>query len=216
MSGGASGGADTQDVSTGGTGQPEDARIRPDVAALYSKHRQLMSNTAFRVLGPTRRDHVQDVVQDAWAKVQQHYKRPAENDPDNWAAWLATVTRNCAYDRLAKEKPYDDYAELDSLAGEDRATEADDRPTVRPRRAADPDPVGDEVIERDRVQRLRALIAQLPQDEATIVHTKLLEDGYSNAEIGRMLATPRTGQSVGQVLRRVLADFAQELKGGPQ
>lgn len=216
MSGGASGGADTQHVSTVGTGQPEDARIRPDAAALYSKHRQLMSNTAFRVLGPTRRNHVQDVVQDAWAKVQQHYKRPVANDPDNWAAWLVTITRRCAYDRLAKEKPYDDYAELDSLVGEDRAAQPDEHRPVRPRKPAPPDPVGDEVIERDRVQRLRALIAQLPQDEATIVHTKLLEDGYSNAEIGRMLATPRTGQSVGQVLRRVLADFAQELKGTQQ
>jgi hypothetical protein len=46
------------------------------------------------------------------------------------------------------------------------------------------------------------------------VHTKLFEGGYSNAEIGRMFPTRYTGQGVGKVLRRVLADFEQELRGG--
>lgn len=216
MSEGASAGADTQFVSTGGTGQPANARIRPDIAALYGKHRQLMHNTAFRILGPERRGHIDDAVQDAWAKVLQHYQRPAENDPDNWAAWLVTVTRRCAIDRLGQEKHYDDYAELDSLVGEDPATGGEKHQPVRPRKAPERDPVGDKGIERDRVHRLRALIAQLPEDEATIVHTKLFEDGHTNAEIGRMLDTPRTGQSVGQVLRRVLGGFAEELKGDPQ
>lgn len=213
MTQGASDGGDTLSVSLGGTGRPENARIRPDIAALYQAHRKLMYNTAYRVLGLNRQSDVDDAVQDAWAKVSKHYQRPSENDPDNWAGWLVTVTRHCALDRLREAQRHDDHSDLASLVGQDSPSGDEEHRSLRPRKSAERDIVSDEAIERDRVQRLRTLIAQLPQDEAIIVHLKIFDDIPTNAALGRMLDTPRTGQSVGQVLRRVLGGFADELQG---
>ncbi len=213
MSDAASSGADTQGVSTGGTGQPEDARIRPNIAALYCKHRRLMREVAFRVLGPSRRDQVEDVVHEAWSKVQQQFNKPTSTDPDNWEAWLSKITTNCALTEIKKDNTYNKYVEkFQQTAAPPPSSE---RPGTRRASRIEHDPVADQVIAASRAHRLRALLADLPEDEHTMVHLKFFE-GYSYATIGPLLNTPRSGQSVGQVVNRVLKELAQKLGGEAQ
>jgi RNA polymerase sigma factor (sigma-70 family) len=212
---GASNGVDTRSVSLGETGRPANTPTRPDIGALYNKHRDKMYRAALRVLGPNRQSEVEDAVSDAMVKVMRHYERPVDKDPDNWAGWLVRITQRCAIDRAGVARRHD-HNELVSLVGEDSPSVGEDRRRTRPRTPGGGDPVGDEAIERERAQRLRGLIAQLPQDEATIVHLRIIEDIPTNAEVGQMLDPPRTGQSVGQVLRRALDSFEDELRGDGQ
>lgn len=211
----ASDGADTLTVSLGETGRQANAPTRPDIGALYIKHRETMYRAALRALGPNRQSEAEDAVSDAMVKVMQHYQHPAERDPDNWAGWLVRITQRCAYDR-AKVARRHDHDDLGSLVGDDSPNTAEDYRPARPRTTGGRDPVGDRAIERERAQRLHALIARLPQDEATIVHLRIIEDIPTNAKVAQMLDPPRTGQSVGQVLRRALGSLEDELRGDGQ
>lgn len=213
MSDGASASADTQAVSTGGTGQPEGARIRPDIAALYSRYRQLMSDTAFRVLGPEGRGHVDDVVQEALIRAAGHLTDPSKDVPSNWAAWLTTITTRCALTQVKKDRTYDKY--VDEWQRQNTPAARSERPGSRPPAAERADPVADEVIARDQEQRLRALIALLPEDEGTMAYLMLFE-GYSFKKIGDQLVPTVSGQWVGRVLGRVCRELAAKLDGDPQ
>jgi RNA polymerase sigma-70 factor (ECF subfamily) len=81
-----------------------------------------------RLLGPGRLDLIEDAVQEAFGAALDHW--PFAGPPEKPAAWLATVARNKALDRLRREARLDPIDEIAAAAlgtcGLDEAGALDD------------------------------------------------------------------------------------------
>ncbi len=127
----------------------------------------------------------EDVVQDTFLKA--HQQRAKLREPEKFPAWLLTVTRNAARDRLRRRRPQAEAAEFDTLV---------DHQAVTPGSA----------LEREEHQaRLRRALATLPEEHRTALTLRYLEGldyraiettmGLSNGALrgilGRALGTLR-------------------------
>jgi RNA polymerase sigma-70 factor (ECF subfamily) len=132
----------------------------------------------------------EDIVQDTFLKLHEGRTRDAGNLP----AWLTTVARNAARDRLRRRKPQ---------AGEDEFhTLADDR-AARP---------GVDLQRREYSERLRRALGSLPEEHRTALTLRYLEgldyrsiahemgvtDGALRGMLGRALGTLRRNPALAQ------------------
>lgn len=77
--------------------------LPPDLVADLFRHRYgRMVSSLCHVLGPSRLDLVEDVVQEALLRALRVW--PAEGVPDNPEAWVFRVARNLALDSLRRQK----------------------------------------------------------------------------------------------------------------
>jgi len=127
----------------------------------------------------------EDIVQETFLKVHQAHGRM--HDPEKFSAWLLTVTRNAARDRLRRRRPQAPADTFDSLQDDNAATPGS-------------------ALERQESQiHLRRALATLPEDHRTALTLRYLEGldyraiestmGLSNGALrgilGRALGTLR-------------------------
>jgi len=132
----------------------------------------------------------EDIVQDTFLKLHQGRTRDAENVP----AWLMTVARNAARDRLRRRKPQAAEEEFHALP-DDGAT----RPGV-------------ELQRREYNARLRRALGALPEEHRTALTLRYIEgldyrsiaqemgvtDGALRGMLGRALGTLRRNPALAQ------------------
>jgi RNA polymerase sigma-70 factor (ECF subfamily) len=175
------------------------ASAEPDPAAEAATIRRAMAGdeTAFEELirAYSRRVYVvayailqdvsdaEDLVQDVFLKV--HQNRAGLREPEKFPAWLMTVTRNGARDRLRRRRP---QAEVDAAM--------EDRGAVTP---------GSELEREEKRRDLRRALRRLPETHRQALTLRYLEGrdhrfiettlGLSNGALrgilGRALATLR-------------------------
>jgi RNA polymerase sigma-70 factor (ECF subfamily) len=129
----------------------------------------------------------EDIVQETFLKVHQRRMR----DADHFTAWLMTVARNAARDRLRRRKPQ---------APQDSFHTLPDHGSARP---------GAEMQQREFTERLRRALGTLPEEHRTALTLRYLEGldyraieqtmGVSNGALRGML-----GRALG-TLRRMPA-----------
>ena len=127
----------------------------------------------------------EDIVQDTFLKA--HHQRGKLREPEKFPAWLLTVARNGARDRLRRRRPQADAVVFDTMADH---------------RAATP---GSEMEKEEHEVRLRRALASLPEEHRTALTLRYLEGldyrsietamGLSNGALrgilGRALGTLR-------------------------
>jgi RNA polymerase sigma-70 factor (ECF subfamily) len=125
----------------------------------------------------------EDIVQDTFLKLHQGKTRAADNLP----AWLMTVARNAARDRLRRRKPQ---------APDDTFHTLPDHAAARP---------GADLQKREYSERLRRALGSLPEEHRTALTLRYLEgldyraiaqemgvtDGALRGMLGRALGTLR-------------------------
>lgn len=156
-----------------------DARPLP-----YIDHRRLV-RAASRLLGPA---DAEDAVQDAYVRALE-----AEHPELNSAqAWLLTVVRNLAIDRLRRRSWMQQW--LEATGAVDAAEQAS------------PSAEADAALAQEATRALRLLAAQLaPEDGATLLLHEVFEAGH--AEIAE--ASGRSEAASQQQLRRALLRLRQ-------
>jgi RNA polymerase sigma-70 factor, ECF subfamily len=127
----------------------------------------------------------EDTVQDTFLKA--HHQRSKLREPEKFPAWLFTVARNGARDRLRRRRPQADTNVFETMADH---------------RAATP---GSEMEKEEHQARLRHALATLPEDHRTALTLRYMEGldyrsietamGLSNGALrgilGRALGTLR-------------------------
>jgi RNA polymerase sigma-70 factor, ECF subfamily len=127
----------------------------------------------------------EDIVQDAFLKA--HHQRDKLREPEKFPAWLLTVARNAARDRLRRRRPQADAETFDTLADPTAATP------------------GSALEKEEHQAHLRRALATLPEDHRTALTLRYLEGldyraiettmGLSNGALrgilGRALGTLR-------------------------
>ena len=167
-----------------GHGLPEDAHadreaVRrmaghdPDaLAALYDRYARLMYSLVLHILGDQAdaEDVVQEVFSQAWQQASRY-----EASRGTVAAWLVTMTRSRAIDRLRARRSRPD-------------SEAADEKQLRD--LMDPGVPHDlRVLTREEVGRLRNAMARLPALQRLAVEMAYFE-GLSQSEIAARLGEP--------------------------
>src|SRR5580693_2678367 len=79
------------------------------VEGLFRREAGRLAARLTRMFGPAHLSLVEDVLQDTFAAALARW--PIDGAPERPAAWLATVARNKALDRLrreAREQPFDE------------------------------------------------------------------------------------------------------------
>ena len=127
----------------------------------------------------------EDIVQDTFLKA--HHQRGKLREPEKFPAWLLTVTRNGARDRLRRRRPQADAETFDTLADPNVATP------------------GSAMENAEHQAHLRRALATLPEEHRTALTLRYLEGldyraienamGLSNGALrgilGRALGTLR-------------------------
>ncbi len=127
----------------------------------------------------------EDIVQDTFLKA--HHQRGKLREPEKFPAWLLSVARNAARDRLRRRRPQ---------AGEDVFDTLPDHTTITP---------GSALEQEEREARLRRALASLPEEHRTALTLRYLDGldyraiesamGLSNGALrgilGRALGTLR-------------------------
>ena len=210
-------------MSSGTASQPPDAALVAAVAAgseaalaeLYDRHADAVHAAALRLLGD--RQGAEDVVQEAFLTL---WNRADRFDPalGSLAAWLLTVARNRAVDRLraAGRRP-----QLVSLP----PTSADDEPdsSALERLAAERNVVGgagpavtDPVVALDLAERraaVRRVVGGLAEPERAAI-LLAYRDGLSQSEIAARLGWPlgtvktRTRRALARLREALGPDYA--------
>lgn len=141
------------------------------LAALYDRHSRLVYSLAFRILRDT--GDAEEVVQDVFTQV---WRQSARYDPSrgNLAAWLATLTRSRAIDRLRRR-----HARPDAI-GEP----VDAGSVVDPAERAD-----DQLLSSSRAATVRAAMDELPFVQRTAIELAFFE-GLTYVEVAQRLETP--------------------------
>ncbi len=157
---------------------------RPLPLALIDSDRRRLVRAATRLLGPA---DAEDAVQDAYVRALE-----AEQLELNAAqAWLLTVVRNLAIDRLRRRQWMQQW--LAGMAASDTATAA-------------PSAESDAALTQEATRALRLLAACLaPEDGAAVLLHEVFE--ASHAEIAQ--ATGRSEAASRQQLRRALLRLRQ-------
>jgi len=127
----------------------------------------------------------EDIVQETFLKA--HHQRTKMREPEKFPAWLLTVTRNAARDRLRRRRPHADPESFDSLVDHNVATP------------------GSALEKEEHQAHLRRALATLPEEHRTALTLRYLEGldyraietamGLSNGALrgilGRALGTLR-------------------------
>ncbi len=189
--------------------------VRGDSAALaelYDRHADVIFRAAFRRLGD--RQLAEEVVQDTWLTL---WDRAELFDPaaGSLVAWLSTIARNRAVDRLRALGRRPDALPLSAVfaadAGDDRAL-ANSQLLMSDAVARDPQLVLDELVLRDTV--LHAL-ADIPGDERQVLELAYYGD-LTQPEIAERLGWPlgTVKTRTRRALLRLRSNLAASL--GPQ
>lgn len=143
------------------------------VRPLIERYQRPLSAMLRRALGAT--PDVDDVFQETWIRVVRHAHR---YDPEQrFSAWLFAIAWNLVKDRWSKHV---DTADVD-LA-------------VMPAGERSPE---EQAVERDRAERVRAMVARLPERLAQAVLLRFFEE-LSEKEVAERLGIP-----VGTVKSRI-------------
>ncbi len=106
----------------------------------------------------------EDMVQDTFLKA--HHQRGKLREPEKFPAWLMTVTRNAARDRLRRRRPQADPETIGTLADPSAATP------------------GSALEEEEHQARLRRALAALPEEHRTALTLRYLEGlDYASIEM---------------------------------
>lgn len=175
------------------------------LAALYLRNREVMLRAARAILRNQHdaEDAVSAVVVRVAARLADGY---LPDDPD---AYLIQSTRNAALDQRRASARRWRHGPDDLVLSEVRSPVRNHQPLTEVAEAV-PDIV-DQVIERQRNAEVRAAVQRtidgLAEREAIML--SLLLAGHSRVEIGARYNL--TGQRVGQLLKRPIADLLGEL-----
>ena len=170
-------------------------RIRGGDAAalgeLYDRHAAAALAVAMRVVGG--RAEAEDVVHDAfvavWRKIDRFDARRG-----SLRAWLLTVVRNRAIDRVRARRTAVDV------------DEADDRSLLR----TGPNPTWEAALDRTAANDLRQAMEALPDEQRRAVELAYFE-GYTYREVAEITGVP-AGTANGR-LRLALAKLREALTG---
>ncbi|HET8658249.1 MAG TPA: sigma-70 family RNA polymerase sigma factor [Micromonosporaceae bacterium] len=183
---------------------------RPTLAALYVRNREVMLRAAWAIL---RNQHdAEDAVSVAVVKVAA--RLATGHVPDEPDGYLIQAVRHAALDHLRAAARRRDQRQ-------DKAEESTVQSALAgtPHALADiidstPD-IADLIIERQRSMEVREAVQRaidrLANRERTML--ALLLDGYTRADIGALFNL--TGQRVGQLLKKPIADLLAELGIAP-
>lgn len=114
----------------------------------------------------TAEDLAQETLLTVWRKAQLY-----SDEKGSATTWIFTIARNLRIDRLRREVSWQPLPE-------NRAEEASDAP--------DPE---EEVTERERRDKVRAVLQTLPPDQSEVVTLSYVE-GLSHSEIAERLGLP--------------------------
>lgn len=114
----------------------------------------------------TAEELAQETLLTVWRKAALY-----SDEKGSATTWIFTIARNLRIDRLRKEVVWQPLPENN-----------DERPSEDPA----PD---EELSERERGDRVRAMLAQLPQDQSEVVTLAFIE-GLSHSEIAQRLGLP--------------------------
>jgi RNA polymerase sigma-70 factor (ECF subfamily) len=114
----------------------------------------------------TAEELAQETLLAVWRKAALY-----SDDKGSATTWIFTIARNLRIDRLRKEVVWQPLPENN-----------DERPSEDPA----PD---EELSERERAERVRAMLAELPPDQSQVVNLAFLE-GLSHSEIAKQLGLP--------------------------
>ncbi|MEO8509826.1 MAG: sigma-70 family RNA polymerase sigma factor [Chloroflexota bacterium] len=180
--------------------QTDDAVLAVQIAAgdrealgeLYDRYVSVALATALRVVSD--RQLAEDIVHDAFVAAWQKIGR---YDPARGAlrAWLLTIVRNRAIDRVRSSRPSMDIDAADALA----------------LLTSGPNPTWDAAVERLSARELRAAVDSLPPEQRTAVELAFF-GGHTYREIADMTGVPR-GTANGR-LRLALAKLRNLLSVG--
>ncbi|MGH2358080.1 MAG: RNA polymerase sigma factor [Candidatus Limnocylindria bacterium] len=164
---------------------------REALGELYDRYASVALATALRVVAD--RDQAEDVVHDAFVAVWQKIDR---FDPVRGGvrAWLLTIVRNRAIDRIRAERHGLDVDELDAQS------------LLR----SGPNPTWEEAAQRMSAAELRAAIETLPPEQRTAVELAYF-GGRTYREIATLTGVPQ-GTANGR-LRLALARLRDALAG---
>jgi RNA polymerase sigma-70 factor (ECF subfamily) len=162
---------------------------REALGAFYDRYAAVATGVALRVV----RDHAQaeDVVHDAFVTVWQQIGR-FDRSRGSPRAWLLTIVRNRAIDRLRATRPSIETGVADELS------------LLR----TGVNPTWDDAIERLSAEQLRMAVAQLPHEQRTAVELAYF-GGHTYREIAEITGVPN-GTASGR-LRLALAKLRDSL-----
>ncbi|MCV0403034.1 MAG: sigma-70 family RNA polymerase sigma factor [Chloroflexi bacterium] len=137
---------------------------------LYDRYAGMALATALRVVGS--RDEAEDVVHDAfvaaWRKIDRF-----DAERGSLRAWLMTVVRNRAIDRVRARR-----ASID-------VDTADERSLLR----SGPNPTWEEALSRASADELRAAMVALPDEQRRALELAYFE-GYTYREVADLTGVP--------------------------
>jgi RNA polymerase sigma-70 factor (ECF subfamily) len=158
---------------------------------LYDAHASTALATALRVVGD--RQEAEDVVHDAFVAV---WRKIGRFDAERGAlrAWLMTIVRNRAIDRVRARRP---KVDLD---------DADERSLLR----TGPNPTWESALRHASALDLRTALAQLPDEQRRAIELAYFE-GYTYREVAEVTGVA-PGTANGR-MRLALAKLRDELAG---
>ena len=158
---------------------------------LYDRYASKALATAMRVVGG--REEAEDVVHDAFVAVWRKIDR-FDAQRGSLRAWLMTVVRNRAIDKVRARR-----ASID-------VDDADERSLLR----TGPNPTWEDALSRASAGELLAAMAELPAEQRRAVELAYFE-GYTYREVAQITEVP-TGTANGR-LRLALARLRESLGG---
>jgi RNA polymerase sigma-70 factor (ECF subfamily) len=158
---------------------------------LYDRYASTALATALRVVGS--REEAEDVVHEAFVAVWRKIDR-FDAERGALRAWLMTVVRNRAIDRVRARRPKMD---LD---------DADERSLLR----TGPNPTWEAALARASASEIQVALASLPDEQRQAVELAYFE-GYTYREVAEVTGVP-PGTANGR-LRLALAKLRDALTG---
>lgn len=158
---------------------------------LYDRYASIALATALRVVAD--RQEAEDVVHDAFVAVWRKIDR-FDSERGALRAWLMTVVRNRAIDRVRARRSSID---LD---------DADERSLLR----SGPNPTWELALRRASASDVRAALSSLPEEQRRAVELAYFE-GYTYREVAELTGVP-TGTANGR-LRLAMAKLRDALSG---
>ncbi len=158
---------------------------------LYDRHASTALATALRVVGD--REEAEDLVHEAFVAVWRKIDR-FDAARGSLRAWLMTIVRNRAIDRVRARRPRIDVDAADELA------------LLR----TGPNPTWEAALARSSAAELRAAMADLPEEQRRAVELAYFE-GYTYREVAEVTGVA-PGTATGR-LRLALAKLRDALAG---
>lgn len=158
---------------------------------LYDRYASTAIGVALRVVGD--REEAEDVVHDAFVAVWRKIDR-FDADRGSLRAWLMTVVRNRAIDRIRARRPGMDLED------------ADERSLLR----TGPNPTWEAALRQTSATEVRSAMAALPEEQRRAVELAYFE-GYTYREVADLTGVP-PGTANGR-LRLALGKLRDSLAG---